>query len=87
MGWFKKHRGIYHTHDLLVAKEEGYNIECHEGIDYPEKDYIFNNFIDQLYTMKDEHTSCKCEEQPCPIRMIAKIALNEGGYGKFVQNE
>nr|APZ80124.1 hypothetical protein [Debaryomyces hansenii]APZ80133.1 hypothetical protein [Debaryomyces hansenii] len=83
--WFKKHRGTYHTYDLLIAKEEGYEIECHKGIEYPEKDYIFNNFINKLYSMKDEHTNCKCKEQPCPIRMVAKIALNGGGYGKFVQ--
>lgn len=83
--WFKEHRGKYHTYDLIIAKEEGYNIICHKGIEYPNKDYIFNNFIDKLYSVKEEHSNCTCKEQPCPIRMVAKIALNGGGYGKFVQ--
>lgn len=83
--WFKEHRGTYHTYDLLIAIQEGFEIICHSGIEYPNKDYIFNNFIDKLYTLKDIHTNCKCKEQPCPIRMVAKIALNGGGYGKFVQ--
>lgn len=83
--WFKEHTGTYHTYDLLIAKEEGYEIEVHEGIEYTCKGYIFNKFIDKLYTLKEEHSNCECEEKPCPIRMIAKIALNGGGYGKFVQ--
>ncbi|PIA12548.1 hypothetical protein COEREDRAFT_51958 [Coemansia reversa NRRL 1564] len=83
--WFKQHRGFYHTYDLLIAKEEGFKIECHKGIEYRQKGYIFNNFIDKLYTLKEKHSNCDCPEQPCPIRMIAKIALNGGGYGKFVQ--
>jgi hypothetical protein len=84
-GWFKQHRGTYHTYDLLIAKDIGYNIECHEGLEYPSKGYIFNEFIDKLYSLKDEHSNCNCPEKPCPIRMIVKIALNGGGYGKFVQ--
>lgn len=83
--WFKQHTGTYHTYDLLIAKEEGFLIEPHYGLEYPNQDYIFNNFIDKLYSLKDIHTNCKCQEQPCPIRMVAKIALNGGGYGKFVQ--
>ena len=83
--WFKIHEGWYHTYDLIIAKSEGFDIYCHEGFEYPEKDYIFNDFIDTLYSMKETHTACSCEEQPCPIRMVAKIALNGGGYGKFVQ--
>lgn len=83
--WFKEHEGTYHTYDLMIAKEEGYDIECYEGIEYPKKGYIFDNFINKLFILKEKHSNCKCEEQPCPIRMIAKIALNGGGYGKFVQ--
>jgi hypothetical protein len=83
--WFKQHRGTYHTYDLLIAKEQGFKIECHEGIEYPEKGKIFDTFINKLYKLKDDHSKCSCEEQPCPIRMVAKIALNGGGYGKFVQ--
>lgn len=84
-GWFKNHTGTYHTYDLLIAAQEGYNITCHKGIEYKEKGFIFNKFIDKLYQLKDTHTDCNCLEQPCPIRMVAKIALNGGGYGKFVQ--
>lgn len=83
--WFKECEATYHTYDLLIAKEEGYEIECIEGIEYKYVGYIFENFIDKLYKLKDEHSNCDCNEQPCPIRMIAKIALNGGGFGKFVQ--
>ncbi|KAJ2740379.1 hypothetical protein GGI20_005840 [Coemansia sp. BCRC 34301] len=38
---------------------------------------LFNGFIDKLFKMKADNTG--------PIRNIAKIALNGGGYGKFVQ--
>lgn len=30
--WFKECDSTYHTYDLLIAKEEGYEIECIEGI-------------------------------------------------------
>lgn len=83
--WFKEHIGTYHTYDLLIAQSEGFNIECISGVEYKYKGNIFNKFIDKLYNLKEEHSSCNCEEKPCPIRMIAKIALNGGGYGKFVQ--
>lgn len=83
--WFKEHIGTYHTYDLLIAKEEGYQIEIIEGIEYPHKGFIFNQFIDTLFSLKNKHSKCDCKEQPCPIRMIAKIGLNGGGYGKFVQ--
>lgn len=83
--WFEEHVGTYHTYDLLIAINEGYNITLIEGIEYESKGYIFNEYIDVLYKLKEDHSNCKCEEQPCPIRMVAKIALNGGGYGKFVQ--
>lgn len=83
--WFKEHVGVYHTYDLLIAKSENFEIEFIEGIEYEHKGYIFNDYIDTLYKLKEEHSRCDCREQPCPIRMIAKIALNGGGYGKFVQ--
>nr|CAC08221.2 putative terminal protein / DNA-polymerase [Schwanniomyces etchellsii] len=83
--WFKEHIGNYTTYDLKIAIDEGYKITLIEGIEYKEKGGIFNKFIDKLYQLKEEHSSCSCEEKPCPIRLIAKIALNGGGYGKFVQ--
>ncbi|PIA12563.1 DNA polymerase [Coemansia reversa NRRL 1564] len=86
--WFKEHRGVYHTYDLLIAKEEGFDIICHRGIEYSSKGYIFNNYIEQLYKLKEKHSFCDCagsSKEKCPIRMVAKIALNGGGYGKFVQ--
>ena len=83
--WFKKHRGTYHTYDLLIAKEEGYEIECHEGIEYPEQDYIF---IDKLYSMKDEHTNCECEEQPIDKEIyIVKRDIIAGECEKLETNE
>lgn len=83
--WFKEHEGTYHTYDLLIAKSEGFNIEIITGIEYEYIGYIFSDFIDALYSLKENHSNCSCEQQPCSIRHIAKIALNGGGYGKFVQ--
>lgn len=83
--WFKQHTGTYHTYDLLIAKDQGYTIKCINGIEFPKKGYILSDFVTKLFDIKNEHSSCSCPEQPCPIRMIAKIALNGGGYGKFVQ--
>lgn len=83
--WFKEHTGIYHTYDLLIAKESGYEVKCINGYEYPKKGNILTEFVEKLFDLKNIHSSCTCAEQPCPIRMIAKIALNGGGYGKFVQ--
>lgn len=84
-GWFKEFEGTFHTYDLLIAKEEGYDIKCITGSEYEYSGHIFTKFIDKLFKLKNDHSNCDCEEQPCPIRTIAKIALNGGGYGKFVQ--
>jgi hypothetical protein len=83
--WFKSHTATYHTYDLLIAEDIGYKIKCNFGYEFPKKGYIFNKFVSNLFALKNSHSNCNCPEQPCPIRMIAKIALNGGGYGKFVQ--
>lgn len=84
-GWFKEHIGTFHTYDLLIARDEGFDIYCIGGTEYDHSGYIFDKFIDKLFKLKNDHSDCLCDEQPCPIRTIAKIALNGGGYGKFVQ--
>ncbi|KAJ2509789.1 hypothetical protein GGI11_005737 [Coemansia sp. RSA 2049] len=88
--WRNKWQGTYHTYDLLIAKQEGYNIECIRGIEW-NKGKLFDTFVDKLFKMKAD-TPCQCTVKcpgKCPeggpIRMVAKIALNGGGYGKFVQ--
>ncbi|PIA12550.1 hypothetical protein COEREDRAFT_84053 [Coemansia reversa NRRL 1564] len=75
--WRSKWIGVYSTYDLLIAKDQGYSVKCLEGIEYAYVGYLFNNFIDKLFKLKSESTGV--------IRMVAKIALNGGGYGKFVQ--
>jgi hypothetical protein len=74
--WRTRWEGTYHTYDLLIAREEGYSIECISGLEW-DKAFIFNGFIDKLFEMKKTNAGV--------LRTIAKIALNGGGYGKFVQ--
>ncbi|KAJ2893562.1 hypothetical protein IWW38_002828, partial [Coemansia aciculifera] len=74
--WRSYWKGTYHTYDLMIAKEQGYNIKCVSGMEWSTS-RLFNGFIDKLFKMKADNTG--------PIRNIAKIALNGGGYGKFVQ--
>ncbi|PIA12554.1 hypothetical protein COEREDRAFT_51929 [Coemansia reversa NRRL 1564] len=88
--WRAQWQGSYHTYDLLIAREEGYNIKCIRGMEW-NKGKLFDTFVDKLFKMKAE-TPCQCTVKcpgKCaeggPIRMVAKIALNGGGYGKFVQ--
>jgi hypothetical protein len=74
--WRPLWKGTYHTYDLMIAKEQGYTVECHRGFEWaPAR--LFDGFIDKLFKMKATNKG--------PIRMVAKIALNGGGYGKFVQ--
>ncbi|KAJ2682315.1 hypothetical protein IWW39_006051, partial [Coemansia spiralis] len=65
------YEGTYHTYDLMIAKDQGYQIKCIKGMEWG-KAYLFNGFIDKLFEMKANSTG--------PIRNIAKIALNGGGY-------
>jgi hypothetical protein len=74
--WRSYWEGTYHTYDLLIAKDQGYTITCQKGYEW-NKAFIFNAFIDKVFKLKSENTG--------PISKIGKIALNGGGYGKFVQ--
>ncbi|KAJ2692313.1 hypothetical protein H4218_006367, partial [Coemansia sp. IMI 209128] len=69
--WRAHWEGVYHTYDLLIAKDQGYTISCQKGYEWS-KGFIFNKFIDTLFKLKADNTGA--------IRNIAKIALNGGGY-------
>jgi hypothetical protein len=89
--WRPYWKGTYNTYDLLIAKDQGYEIDCIRGFEWEYKGKLFDSFVKKLFQLKSSPpcqctVKCpgKCPEEG-PIRMIAKIALNGGGYGKFVQ--
>jgi len=68
--------GWYLSGELLNAEKYGYEIEVHEGYHWEEKDYIFTEFVDNLYNLR--LTFDKAD----PRNLIIKNIMN-ALYGRF----
>lgn len=47
--------------------------------------FIFHDYINTLYYVKNEYSKYTCKEQPCSLGIIAKIAFKGRSLRKFVQ--
>lgn len=70
------HEGVYCTYDLLIAKEEGYEIKCIKGFEWESKGYVFRKFIQVAKTLKEKGKGA--------VKFTGKILLNSG-FGKMGQ--
>eukprot|EP01098_Paradermamoeba_levis_P012459 TRINITY_DN5458_c0_g1_i8.p1 TRINITY_DN5458_c0_g1~~TRINITY_DN5458_c0_g1_i8.p1 ORF type:complete len:898 (+),score=42.61 TRINITY_DN5458_c0_g1_i8:279-2972(+) len=75
--WRPSWQGVYNTYDLISAKESGYDIKVSHGMEWPHSSDIFSTFVDKLFHIKKHSTGA--------LRIVAKLALNGAGYGKFIQ--
>lgn len=71
-----KFEGIYSSAELKLAADMGCQFDVDYGY-YFQEDYIFNEYIDKMYPLKENGDSA--------TRDIAKLMLNSL-YGKFGQN-
>lgn len=71
--------GYWTSAELLYAKSLGYKIEIKKGVVWPEKQYLFKNFITSLYDIR--MTSPKNSVSD----IMAKLLMNSS-YGRFGMN-
>jgi len=70
--------GWYSSVDIENAKEKGYEIEVITGYYWNETDYVFKEYIEEFYKMKQN------SKKGTPAYTTAKLYLN-GLYGKMIQ--
>lgn len=68
--------GWYFTGELQNAVEFGYQVTVHEGYHWPERDYIFKDYVDTLYTLR------LAFDKQDPRNLICKLLMNSL-YGRF----
>lgn len=71
--------GWYCTEELKLAKKYGYKFEMLEGYHWPNKNFIFKEYVDTLYNIRLSY------EKTDPRNLICKLLLNSL-YGKFGMN-
>jgi hypothetical protein len=70
--------GWYSSVDIENAKSKGYNIKIITGYYWEQSGYIFKDYIDEFYKMKQN------SKKGTPAYNLAKLYLN-GLYGKMLQ--
>ena len=68
--------GWYFTEELKNAQKYGYQIKIHEGYHWPQRDYIFTEYVNTLYSLRMSFN------KQDPKNMICKLLLNSL-YGRF----
>lgn len=68
-------KGVYFHAEVKKAIELGYKINYIKGIKYEKEDYIFNNYVSELYKIRKDSTNKS-------MNVIAKLLLNSL-YGRF----
>lgn len=69
--------GWYYSPEVEQAIEDGYDVEIQKGFYWTEKQYMFKDYIDHWYGVKQESDGC--------MYLISKLFLNSL-YGKFGQS-
>jgi hypothetical protein len=71
-----KWEGWYVTEELKNASKYGYQFEILEGYHWKEKEYLFKDFVSEIYQMRQSYPKSDCRN------LICKLILNSF-YGKF----
>ncbi len=67
--------GVYYYKEVLKAIELGYHIEIIKGVQYEKEDYIFSNFVNDLYNLRIKNKNNS-------KNIICKLLMNSL-YGRF----
>lgn len=73
--------GIYNSVDLDLLKRMGGSYDFVKGIEWKETDFIFNNYIDNLYKLK-----VKSKKEGNTLNYYTSKLLMNALYGKFGQS-
>jgi hypothetical protein len=66
---------VYYYKEIIKAIELGYKIEFKKGLKYEREDYIFKDYVDDIYKLRNENKNN-------PLGSICKLLLNSL-YGRF----
>ena len=69
--------GWYFSEEVKLAQQYGYQIKIHEIIHYPKTDFIFKDYVNKYYKLKQN-------AKDKTTRSLTKLLLNSL-YGKFAQ--
>ncbi len=73
-----KFKGYYALPEIRKAIDKGYNVKIHKLWNYPIRDYIFKDYIDYFYKIKQQ------ADKDSPDYLLSKLFMNSL-YGKFAQ--